>query len=117
MTILSEILAKPLASIFVSYDKELLKMTTIAIRLYSISYIITGFNIFSSAFFTALNNGIVSAVISFLRTLVFQTLAILIFPIIWQLKGIWLAIVFAELFSLIVSAIFVIKNRKKYEYA
>ena len=116
MTILAEILAKPLASIFVSYDKQLLEMTTIAIRLYSISYIISGFNIFSSSFFTALNDGLVSAIISFLRTLVFQISAILIFPEIWGLNGIWLAIVFAEAISLVVAIMFLIKNRKKYEY-
>lgn len=117
MTMLAEILAKPLANIFVSYDKELLEMTTVAIRLYAISYIISGFNIFSSSFFTALNNGIVSAIISFLRTLVFQTSAILIFPRIWGLNGIWLAIVFAEVLSLLVSLLFLIKNRKRYNYA
>lgn len=116
MTILAEISAKPLASIFVSYDRNLLDMTIIAIRLYSISYIISGFNIFASSFFTALNDGLVSAIISFLRTLVFQVLAILIFPAIWELNGIWLAIVFAEILSLIVSIIFLIKNRKKYQY-
>ena len=116
MTLLAEILAKPLASIFVSYDKQLLDMTIIAIRLYSISYIISGLNIFSSSFFTALNNGLVSAIISFLRTLVFQILAILIFPAIWGLNGIWLAIVFAEGSSLIISTIFLVANRKKYQY-
>lgn len=116
MTLLAEILAKPLASIFVSYDKQLLDMTIIAIRLYSISYIISGINIFGSSFFTALNNGLVSAIISFLRTLVFQILAILIFPAIWGLNGIWLAIVFAEGLSLIISAIFLVANRKKYQY-
>ena len=116
MTLLAEILAKPLASIFVSYDKQLLNMTIIAIRLYSISYIISGLNIFSSSLFTALNNGLVSAIISFLRTLVFQILAILIFPAIWGLNGIWLAIVFAEGLSLIISAIFLVANRKKYQY-
>lgn len=116
MTTLAEILAKPLASIFVSYDKQLLEMTTTAIRLYAISYIISGFNIFSSSLFTALNNGLVSAIISFLRTLVFQTSAILIFPVIWGLNGIWLAIVFAEIMALIVSVFFIIKNRKKYQY-
>ena len=116
MTLLAEILAKPLASIFVSYDKQLLDMTIIAIRLYSISYIISGLNIFSSSFFTALNNGLVSAIISFLRTLVFQILAILIFPAILGLNGIWLAIVFAEGLSLIISAIFLVANRKKYQY-
>lgn len=116
MTILAEILAKPLASIFVSYDKQLLEMTTTAIRLYAISYIISAFNIFSSSLFTALNNGLVSAIISFLRTLVFQTMAILIFPVIWEINGIWLAIVFAEIMAVIVSVTFLIKNRKKYQY-
>jgi putative MATE family efflux protein len=116
MTILAEILAKPLASIFVSYDKQLLEMTTTAIRLYAISYIISAFNIFSSSLFTALNNGLVSAIISFLRTLVFQTIAILIFPVIWGINGIWLAIVFAEIMAVIVSVTFLIKNRKKYQY-
>ena len=116
MTILAEILAKPLASIFVSYDKQLLEMTTTAIRLYAISYIISAFNIFSSSLFTALNNGLVSAIISFLRTLVFQTMAILIFPVIWGINGIWLAIVFAEIMAVIVSVTFLIKNRKKYQY-
>ena len=117
MTFLAEILAKPLASIFVSYDKQSLDMTIIAIRLYSISYIISGLNIFSSSFFTALNDGLVSAIISFLRTLVFQIVAILVFPVIWGLNGIWLAIVFAEALSLIVSAAFLIVKRKKYKYA
>lgn len=117
MTLLAEILAKPLASIFVSYDKQLLDMTIIAIRLYSISYIISGINIFGSSFFTALNNGLVSAIISFLRTLVFQVISILIFPVIWGLNGIWLAIVFAEALSLIVSVAFLIVKRKKYKYA
>lgn len=117
MTILAEILAKPLASIFVSYDKQLLDMTTTAIRLYALSYIIGGFNIFSSSFFTALNNGLISAIISFLRTLVFQTSAILIFPAIWGINGIWLAIVFAEIMALIVSIVFLNKKRKKYQYA
>ena len=80
MTLLAEILAKPLAGIFVSYDKELLELTINAIRLYSLSYIISWFNIFASSFFTALNNGFVSALISFLRTLVFQVAMILILP-------------------------------------
>lgn len=116
MTILAEILAKPLASVFVSYDKELLEMTVNAIRIFSISYIISGINIFASSFFTALNNGIVSAAISFLRTLLFQVAMILILPVVWGLNGIWLAVVFAEVFALIVSSIFLALNRKKYEY-
>lgn len=117
MTVLAEILSKLLASIFVSYDAGLLEMTTRAIRLFSLSYIISGLNIFASSFFTALNNGPVSAAISFLRTLVFQVAAIFILPAIWGLDGIWLAVVVAEILSLIVSSTFVICNRKKYQYA
>ena len=117
MTGLAEILSKILASIFVSYDVELLEMTTKAIRLFSISFIISGFNIFASSFFTALNNGLVSAVISFLRTLVFQVAAIIILPLLFGLNGIWFAVVIAELLALIVSIVFLICNRKKYKYA
>ena len=116
MTFLAEVLAKPLASIFVSYDKELLEMTINAIRLYSLSYIINWFNIFASSFFTALNNGFISALISFVRTLVFQIACILILPAIWQLNGIWLSVVVAEVLSIFVSIICFIKNRKRYEY-
>lgn len=116
MTVSAEILAQPLASIFVGYDKDLLDMTTVAIRIFSLSYLISGFNIFSSAFFTALNNGVVSAIISFLRTLLFQVAMILILPAIWGINGIWLAVVVAEILALIVSAIFVVGNQKKYGY-
>ena len=116
MTGIAELSSKLLASIFVSYDLEVLNMTTTAIRLFSISFIIIGFNIFASSFFTALNNGLVSAIISFLRTLVFQVIAIVVLPLIWGLDGIWFAVVVAELFSLIVSIIFLICNRKKYKY-
>ncbi len=117
MTVLAQILSGVLASIFVSYDAALLEMTTNAIRLFALSYLISGFNIFSSSFFTALNNGAVSAAISFLRTMVFQVAMIFILPLIWGLNGIWLAVVFAEVLSLMVSIIFLIKNRKKYQYA
>lgn len=117
MTGMAEILSKLLASIFVSYDAELLELTTRAIRLFSISYIISGFNIFSSSFFTALNNGVVSAVISFLRTLVFQIVMIFVLPLIWGLDGIWLSVLFAEILALIVRGIFFVTNKKKYHYA
>ena len=111
MTGVAELLSKSLASIFVSYDIELLEMTTRAIRLYALSYLISGFNIFSSSFFTALNNGVVSAAISFFRTLVFQIAMIFVLPLILGLDGIWLSVVFAEILSLFVSAIFLIVNR------
>ena len=117
MTLLAELFARPLANIFVSYDKDLLKLTITALRLYSLSYIISWFNIYSSSFFTALNDGFVSALISFLRTLVFQVIVILILPKLFGINGIWLSVLVAEFLSLVVSVICLIKNRKKYEYA
>ena len=116
MTFLAELGAKPLANIFVGYDKKLLELTVNAIRLYSLSYFISWFNIFASSFFTALNDGFVSALISFVRTLLFQVGMILLLPAIWKLNGVWLSVVFAEILAIIVSVICYIKNRKKYEY-
>lgn len=116
MTGLAEIFAKSLASIFVGYDKELLELTVNALRLYSLSYIISWFNIFASSFFTALNDGVISALISFLRTLVLQVLTILILPKLWGINGIWLATFVAEMCAIVVSVICYIANRKKYEY-
>lgn len=116
MTSLVEALSNPLASIFVSYDTELLKMTANGFRLYSIAFLVFGFNIFCSSFFTSLNNGLISAIISFARTLLFQIIAIFVFPIILGLNGIWLSVVFAEAMALIVSIICLIANKKKYKY-
>ncbi len=116
MTILGIGLAFPLSKLFVGYDAELLEMTTNGMRLYSLSFLLCGFNIFGSAFFTALNNGLISALISFLRTLVLQTTAILILPSIWGINGIWLAIVAAEGLTILVTIILLIKNRNTYHY-
>ena len=116
MTVLAEILSRVLASVFVSYDENLLNMTTIAIRLFSTSYLVCGFNIFASSFFTALNNGFVSAAISFFRTLVIQVIMIYLLPAIWGINGIWLAVTCAEILALFVSIMFLVKNKKKYEY-
>ena len=116
MTLLAEVLAKYLAGIFVSYDKQLLELTTTAIRIYSVSYLISELNIFASSFFTALNNGFVSAAISFLRMFLFQIFMILLLPVIIGINGIWIAVTAAEALALVVSVIFVIINRKKYGY-
>lgn len=113
----AELSAGILAGIFVSYDAGLLEMTTLAIQLYSISYLVNGINIFASAFFTALNDGLVSALISFLRTLVFQVVMIFLLPALFGLQGIWLAIVAAEILALWVSIFCFAKFRKKYHYA
>lgn len=116
MTLLAEVLAKYLAGIFVSYDKQLLELTTTAIRIYSVSYLISELNIFASSFFTALNNGFVSAAISFLRMFLFQIIMILLLPVIIGINGIWIAVTAAEALALVVSVIFVIINSKKYGY-
>lgn len=116
LTVAAELLSGILAGIFVSYDKELLAMTVTAIQIYSLSYFVSGFNIFGSAFFTALNNGAVSALISFLRTLLFQVVMIFLLPAVWGLNGIWFAVVAAELLALIVAVICFVANQKKYHY-
>lgn len=116
LTVAAELLSGVLAGIFVSYDKELLAMTVTAIQIYSLSYFVSGFNIFGSAFFTALNNGAVSALISFLRTLLFQVVMIFLLPAVWGLNGIWFAVVAAELLALIVTVICFVANQKKYHY-
>ena len=109
-------LAEPLSKIFVGYDAELHALTSHAFRLFSFSFLLAGFNIYCSSFFTALNNGAISAAVSFLRTLLFQTSAVLILPLILDVDGIWLSNAFAEVFAFAISAIFLITKRKKYHY-
>lgn len=109
-------LASPLARIFVGYDAELFEMTRNAFGLFSFSFILAGMNIFASSFFTALNNGGVSAAISFMRTLIFQLGSVLILPIFLGINGIWLSNTSAEIFAFVISLIFIVINRKKYKY-
>ena len=116
MFTLAEVLARPLAMIFSSYDRELLDMTVRAFFIYSFSFLFSGFAIWSSSFFTALNNGVVSAIISFLRTLVFQVAAVLILPVFLRLDGIWLSIVTAEFAAVVIGVIFLAVLRRKYRY-
>ena len=116
MFILSEVLSTPLSMIFASYDKDLLDLTKRGFLLYSFSYLFSGLAIFGSGFFTSLNNGLISAIISFLRTIVFQIAAVIIFPLIWEVDGIWISVVFAELMAAMLSIIFIIANKKKYNY-
>lgn len=116
MLFVSSFLAEPMAKIFVGYDKELLEMTVYALKIFAVAFIFSGYNIFTSSFFTALNNGGVSAAISFMRTLVFQMLAVLILPMLFGLEGIWWAVTVAELAAFIVSVIFLFAKRDKYHY-
>ncbi len=111
------LLARPLASVFVSYDRNLWDMTVRGFSIYSLSFLLCGFNIFGSSMFTALNNGLISAVISFVRTLLCQIVAVMLLPLIWGLDGIWLSIVAAELAALILTVCCFILFRKKYHYA
>ena len=116
MVVLAEGLARPLALIFVGYDPELLDMTLRGFLVYSFSFLFAGLAIYGSSFFTALGNGLVSALISFLRTLVFQVAAVLVFPLIWGIDGIWISIVAAELMAAVVTALFLIGMRRRYHY-
>lgn len=117
LTIAAEVLAAPLSKLFVGYDPELYALTCHAFRLYAFSFLVTGFNIYGSAFFTALNNGGISAAISFLRTLLFQVAMIYLLPIFFDLDGIWLAVTAAECLTLVITIIFLITQRKHYHYA
>lgn len=117
LTLSAEMLSVPLVKIFTSYDVELFTMTCRGFRLYSLAFLFMGINVWGSAFFTALNNGAVSAAISFLRTLVFQIVVVLILPLFLGIDGIWLSIVAAELLALAVTVTFFITEKKRYRYS
>lgn len=116
MVILAEVLGKPLSIIFVGYDKGLMDMTVRAFFFYGFSFLFAGIAIFGSSFFTALNDGLVSAIISFMRTLVFQIVAVIVLPLIWGVEGIWGSIVAAEMMAVIVTFAFIFGKKKKYKY-
>ena len=113
---LAQLLARPLSAIFVGYDKGLFAMTVGALGTFSFSFLFAGIAIFGSAFFTALGDGLTSALISFLRTLVFQVAAVLLFPLAWGIHGIWLSIVAAEVMAAIVTAAFLWGKRGRFHY-
>lgn len=116
LTVLAFVLAAPLAKVFVGYDAELFALTRHAFQLFSFSFLLAGVNIFISSFFTALNNGAVSAAVSFMRTLIFQTASVLVLPLLFGVDGIWWAITAAEIFACVLSAGFLIAKRGKYHY-
>lgn len=116
MVVSAELLASPLAGIFVGYDAELMQMTVSGFRIFALSFFFMGYAIYSSGFFTALNDGVTSAIISFLRTLVFQTAAVIFLPMLWELDGVWISIVVAEVMAVVFSVIFFVAKRKKYHY-
>lgn len=106
----------PLARFFVGYDPALQALTVSGFRIFAVSFLFAGFAIFFSGFFTALNDGLISALISFLRTLVFQVVAVLFFPRIWGIDGVWMSIVVADLMAVILGIIFLVIKQKKYQY-
>lgn len=116
LTLLAQVLAAPLAQLFVGYDPGLFDMTCHAFRLFSFAFLFMGFNIFASSFFTSLSNGGVSAAIAFLRTLIFQTACVLILPMILDLDGVWQAMTAAEIFAFVISVVFLFANARKYGY-
>ena len=116
MVLAAEITALPLSKIFVGYDAELLSLTVSGYRIFAVSFIFMGFAIFSSGFFTALNDGLTSALISFLRTLVFQTAAVMLLPLLWGIDGVWISIVVAEAMAVVISAVFLAIRQKDYHY-
>lgn len=116
MLILACFLASPLATIFVGYDAALYDMTCHAFGIFSFSFLFAGICIYGSSFFTALNNGLVSALISFLRTLVFQIAAVMLLPLVLDIDGIWYSIVVAELMAFIITILFIVGMRNKYHY-
>lgn len=113
---LSELLAYPIAKVYVGYDEELMRITTQGFFVYSFAFLFMGMAVFASSFFTALNNGTVSAMVAFLRTLVFETTAIILLPIVFGVDGIWGSIVLAELMAAVVGAGFIYRMRRRYCY-
>lgn len=113
---LAELLAKPLAGIFVGYDAELMAMTERAFMIYSVSFLFSGIAIYGSSFFTSLNDGLTSALISFLRSLLFQVGAVIILPLVFGIDGIWFSVVAAELVAAVMTVLFIIAKRRKYHY-
>lgn len=116
MILSAEFLASPLSKVFVGYDAELFDLTVSGMRIFALSFGFMGFGIFASGFFTALNDGLTSALISFLRTLVFQSGAIMLLPILWGIDGVWISVVVAEFMSLVLGGFFLIVKRKTYHY-
>ncbi|MBE6727566.1 MAG: MATE family efflux transporter [Ruminococcaceae bacterium] len=116
MVLIAQVFAYPLSKMFVGYDEKLLSLTVSGFRIFALSFLFMGYAIFGSALFTALNDGVISAIIAFLRTLIFQAAAVLLLPMILGIDGIWYSIIVAEFMAVVLSGIFIIAKRKKYKY-
>ncbi len=116
MFVMAEVLTVPMAKIFVGYNQTLNELTIRGMRIYSVAFLVMGFNVFASAFFTALSNGKISAIISVTRTLILQLIMIYIMPMILGVDGLWAVVIAVEGISLIVTVYYILKNRKNYGY-
>jgi Na+-driven multidrug efflux pump len=116
MILAAQLLAWPLSALFVGYDSDLMALTLSGFRIFVFSFPFMGYAIFSSGFFTAMGDGVTSAIISFLRTLVFQAGAVLLLPLLFDINGVWISIIVAEFMAVLFSALFLLLKRKKYHY-
>lgn len=116
LTGLAVILAGPIATLFVGYDQALCELTARAFRICAVPFLVMWFNVYASSFFTALNDGMVSAAISFVRALILPVICIIALPLLWQLDGVWMSLVASETLSVVVSLFFMLTKRKKYHY-
>lgn len=116
MVLSAELFCVPLAKLFVGYDSDLQELTVSGLRIFGLSFAFFGVGIFSSGFFTALNDGLTSALISFIRTVAFECAAVLILPMIWGVNGIWISVVVSECLAVILGAAFLKGKQKKYRY-
>lgn len=112
----AELLAKPLVKLFVGYEPELFDLTVRGMRIYSVAFLIMGFNIFASAFFTALNNGAISAILSVSRTLVLQIIMIYLLPVLFGIDGLWAVVIAVEGIGMVLTVFFILTNRRRYGY-
>ena len=111
-----QLLAKPMSMIFVGYDQGLMEMTQRGFFIQAFSFLFSGVGIFGSSFFTAMNDGLISALIAFMRTIIFQTGAVIIFPLLWGLDGVWISVVLAEAMAVVAVLLFFMGKRKQYHY-
>ncbi len=116
MVILGELLCVPLADVFVSYDSELRSLTISGFRVFALSFVFIGFGIFSSGFFTALNDGVTSAIISFVRAMIFECASVMLLPLVWGINGVWISVIVSELLAVLLGVMFLITKKKKYQY-
>ena len=106
----------PLSKLYVGYDAALMDLTVRGFRYFSVSFLFMGFAMYGSGFFTALNDGLTSALISFIRTLVFQISAVMLLPMIWEIDGVWVSLIVAEFMSMILCAAFIVAKKNRYHY-